>query len=59
MDFNIIIGWPQGIYLALIIAQLLISAGLHGEPREPVNFIFSLLDVVIILLLLVWGGFFG
>jgi len=57
---SLMIGWPQGLYLALVSVGVLTEVGLHGQPRAgkhngPVRLFVS----AFILGLLVWGGFFG
>ena len=54
------IGWPQGIMLALLAAQILFTAVLDGEPRTGTHkFAVTLCAGAIELGLLYWGGFFS
>jgi hypothetical protein len=53
------IGWPQGIYLALVFLSLGIGIANHGRPRPPYNGGLHVVGVLIVLPLLYWGGFFS
>lgn len=53
---NIVIGWPEGIYLGLNMAMLAIA--MLGENRAG-SIIALLMWVLITLPLLYWGGFFA
>jgi hypothetical protein len=54
------IGWPQGIMITLLFLGLLIYAVKDGEPRtDKWKFSIKAVDVMIILGLLYWGGFFN
>jgi hypothetical protein len=60
MGLNLVIGWPQGIYLALVFLGMIHAINQHGKDREDkydakVGFV----STSIILVLLWWGGFFG
>ena len=55
---ELVIGWPQGIYLAILLLSLGIIAGKHGETYRA-NFWVSGATTLLILGLLTWGGFFG
>ena len=53
-------GVPQILVIALTIGGLLMEGMLHGRPRiGRHNFFISLGSNFIIILLLLWGGFFG
>lgn len=53
-------GIPQIILLVLLGLQLLLTAHLHGQPRDSKHNIFvRLIDSAILLWILVAGGFFG
>lgn len=57
---NFHIGWPQGIYLSLMVVSLLVQGCVHGRPRTGTyDVIASLINAVVILWLLAWGGFFS
>ncbi|MEA9551732.1 hypothetical protein ABFU65_12010 [Xanthomonas campestris pv. raphani] len=55
------IGWPQALYLALLLIGLGIAISKHGEMKKPerhkagTTFVASML----VVLLLYWGGFFA
>lgn len=53
------IGWPEGIYLALVFMSLGIVATRNGEPRDPYSFGRQLFSTALALGLLWWGGFFS
>lgn len=53
------IGWPQGIYLALIIMDLVLMAYKHGKPRKNYSIWEYVVSAAIVLTLLFWGGFFS
>lgn len=54
------VGWPQGIYLALVLIGLGVAAAKHGQPKTGTySFWVSLPASAILLGLLAWGGFFG
>jgi hypothetical protein len=53
-------GTPQIILLTLIGIQLLITAYLHGKERTGThNIFFRIIDTIILLWILISGGFFG
>ena len=57
---QMIIGWPQGIYLGLAALALLISVMKNGEPlKGKYDPWIVVLRLAISLPLLWWGGFFG
>lgn len=48
------------IYIGLLIISLIVSVSQHGEHKTGYhNFIEELIGTVIIVSLLVWGGFFS
>ena len=53
--------WPQGIFCAFILIDLVRHASLHGQARsdEEYNFPLVCLSSGITVALLWWGGFFG
>ena len=54
------IGWPEGIYIAIVIANLIVAAALDGEPKTGKHkFAVTLLGSSLGLGLLYWGGFFA
>jgi hypothetical protein len=53
------IGWPQGVILAMCLADLCCVAFLHGRKTEKKwNFWVKVADVALLLAVLAWGGFF-
>ena len=53
-------GAPQIILLSLLGLQLLLTAYLHGKPRDGKhNIFFKLIDAAILIWILIAGGFFG
>ena len=53
-------GTPQIILLSLLGLQLLLTAYLHGKPKDGKHNIFvRLIDGAILIWILVAGGFFG
>ncbi|MDT3557947.1 hypothetical protein ROV95_17775 [Stenotrophomonas maltophilia group sp. msm1] len=54
------IGWPQAIYLLLVLIGLGAEIARHGELKKPArhNAVTSFITVMLIGLLLYWGGFF-
>jgi len=51
-------GWPQWVYIAIIITNLLIAANVHGKPRTGNhNFWIALAGVTIGTLVIYAGGF--
>ena len=54
------IGWPQGIFLALILLSDLGALVNHGKPRNSNwDFNVSFAGTLVTLILLYWGGFFS
>ncbi len=51
--------WPQWTLASLLAVNLLLSAHLHGKPREPNSFWTSIIGLGIILPILYFGGFFA
>lgn len=49
---------PQIIYLVLVFIGLMIAAREHGKPRVPSSFWITLIAALIVMSLLIWGGFF-
>jgi hypothetical protein len=45
--------------LAISIIELLIFANMHGKPRAKYNFWIKLIDTMLFLSLLYFGGFFN
>lgn len=56
---NIVIGWPEGIYLALLLLGFGYAIAKHGEPRDNYDAVMYLVRVIVIVSLLWWGGFFS
>jgi hypothetical protein len=55
---NIVIEWPQLIYVVLTFLSIAIVASQHGKLIKR-NAFAALIDVVIVYSLLYWGGFFS
>ena len=55
---NVVIGWPELIYLVLICLGLGVSIAQHGQMVER-DATSAIIGVVIVLSLLYWGGFFS
>ncbi|NIK62600.1 hypothetical protein [Xanthomonas cannabis] len=55
------IGWPQALYLALLLIGLGIDISKHREMKKPErhNAIAHFIGSLLICLLLYWGGFFS
>lgn len=52
-------GIPQILMIVLISINLLLAAKDHGKPKEGNNnFWVAFLSAVIIIPILIWGGFF-
>ena len=51
-------GWPQVILFFLATISFAEKCYKSGQPREPFNAAYGLIDYVSLLLLLWWGGFF-
>jgi len=49
---------PQLILLGLLFMSLGIGLAKHGEPRSPYSFWDNLISFIIMVGLLIWGGFF-
>lgn len=53
-------GWPQVIYLALLLCGVLNAILHHGETEtKKYNAWISLTSAVLTIGLVYWGGFFG
>lgn len=53
-------GTPQIIFLVLLGLQILLTAHMHGQPRDGKHNIFvRLIDAGILIWILIAGGFFG
>lgn len=60
MGNTIAFGWPQIIYICLLVSGAVIHLVKHGEPRkEQYNFWGWLIGAAINIWILSWGGFFG
>lgn len=57
---DITIGWPQGIYLTVVILNLLIYAVKDGQPMDrDYKFGLYLCSSALGVFILYWGGFFS
>jgi len=54
-----IIGWPQGIWLAITFAGLGVVLAKDGEPKGNYSFGLTLACSIVNIAVLYWGGFFG
>lgn len=54
-----VIGWPQGIYLVLMLMSLGVAIAKHGEVRPRYHGGGSLIGTGVAIGLLYWGGFFS
>lgn len=52
---GLIIGWPEGIYLALTAAGLIVKS----HDRAPSDFATTLVALGLTQVLLWWGGFYS
>jgi len=56
---EIVIGWPEGIFLTITFLNLSIVAASHGEDKnEKYNFYVTLTSTIICNTLLLLGGFY-
>jgi hypothetical protein len=55
---DLVLGWPQLIYLALVLIGFGYTVAKHGQPQNPHNIITSLVATSISMLILYLGGFF-
>lgn len=54
------IGWPEGIWLALIASKIIVDVTHDGKPRKHNhNATVTFLMAVVSFGLLYWGGFFA
>jgi hypothetical protein len=54
------IGWPEGIWIGLAIAHLMVTAAVNGKPRSGEhNFAVTFMSMLLVFGLLYWGGFFA
>lgn len=54
------IGWPEGIWFAIVAINLLVALANDGKPKEGnVNLAASMLGAACAFGLLYWGGFFA
>ena len=57
MTFHV--GWPQAIYLILVLVSLGVNIERHGKSRTVTeNAWTSAIATVLVVALLMWGGFF-
>ncbi len=53
------IGWPEGIWIVMVMLSGLLEAERHGKPKEGTNnFSIWFMSAIISVGLLSWGGFF-
>lgn len=50
--------WPQWTMAVMLFLGLVISAGKHGEPREPYNGFIAMVSFGLAVFILSFGGFF-
>lgn len=54
------IGWPEGIWFALLALSLVIGVAKDGEPRTGKHSLAgTMLNAALAFGLLYWGGFFS
>jgi len=51
--------WPQITIIVSLALNFGIALAKHGQPRSPFNVGFTLLNIVISVTVLYFGGFFG
>lgn len=57
---DLVIGWPEGLWLALAFMTLGLYLAKDGEVREEkYSFIGRLIGIILNGALLCWGGFFS
>lgn len=57
---NIVIGWPEGILLGILVSEFGFQVAKHGEPRTTAHDAnYYLFTVLVLVGLLYWGGFFS
>lgn len=59
---NIVIsnwGWPQYIYVSLMLLTLVGCISMNGKPRRPYNGYEGLANFLLSVILLAAGGFFA
>ncbi len=54
---SIHIGWPQAIYLCLVLYGVALAIIKHGE-EDTTNAYTSITASILVVALLIWGGFF-
>lgn len=52
------LGWPQLVYLALLLIGVGVAAAKDGQPREAWSFWWTLVGAGLAIWLLYMGGFF-
>ena len=52
-------GWAQWVMIALIAFEIIAAAVMHGSPRKPVHVGNYIINSSLILILLIFGGFFS
>lgn len=53
------IGWPQGVWIALMIMMFGAACSKNGQPKAPWDPMVTLIDIAVYSGLAWWGGFFG
>lgn len=53
------IGWPEGIFLVLIMFSIAVRYANVGNPRPADKWWGPMLDLFVTVYLLYWGGFFS
>lgn len=51
-------GWPQWVYIILMVLTLVANISLHGKERPPYNGWAGLSGFLLSFILLAFGGFF-
>lgn len=58
---ELVIGWPEGLWIAFQLMGLGVYAAKHGESKnqETYCFVTKLISVILGATWLYWGGFFS
>lgn len=51
-------GAPQIVMICLFVFSVTAALCRHGQPRDPSNAWFTIIDVGVLVAVLQWGGFF-
>ncbi|RJO62613.1 MAG: hypothetical protein C4542_02920 [Dehalococcoidia bacterium] len=59
MQASFHIGWPEAIYLANLVGEVVLVSYRHGQPKGNYNAPEHIITWLLITALLYWGGFFN